>query len=387
MTDSIKNFFTEPLRKTKKPTKDERKKFRKRKVEKEEFNENNWVNSDSSISERLDNFSIVSPNINTDISDEENDITDLSDTFGIDLDLEIKKMNRGRGSIIHTRSNEVFKNEVNEHIENKIKKSNPQKGNTITPEIFYQNDPTPELICEFDKYPEIISGDLSYRSSVLANSILDIPFFRKESFILEEVGPNYIKDFLRQPRGIEFGERMCVNGKSCISCTLSSKTMIGVTKREPEFVIREFLLPSQKNLYIKTGILPSEPLMCILCNRLQTTILYEKASSNNRDDSMEKYSQQYPQTFIFKKSENHSEPPVLSIQNHYVTVCESQNVSNSDAYPIESLLSINPAIGLTMPFKRFDPSNLHITSFQVPIDEQGTICSCYGWEELDSNFQ
>lgn len=431
MTDSLKNFFSKSPRKTKKPTETEKAKLRKRKVEREQLDESTWSFSDSSITDKFGRLEVVSPNLTTrrdegtiseyiepsddEISDEENELSDLGEVFGVDLEQEIKKVNRGRESMIHSRSNDYFTNEVNMEIGNRLETAKKlislkiydvnnnnnynnsnvhtndeqhRNSNVMSVEIFYSSDPTPRLIKEFESYSEIISADLSYKASIIGSDLLGLKTRGVVSpeFVLEECGPDYVKDFLRQPRGLFNGERNCSNESSCISCTLSSKTMSGVTKRESEFMIREFLLPQQKLHWEKTGCLPPETQMCILCNRLVTTVLYIKMLTNSREKSMEKYSIQYPHTFKFTKSDNPDEPPLFTIQDHFVPVCDSKALGLTRAYPIDSVLCINPAIGLTMPFKMFNPKYLHMTTFELYTNENSTT-SCFGWEELDLNFQ
>jgi hypothetical protein len=92
----------------------------------------------------------------------------------------------------------------------------------------------------------------------------------------------YCSDFLREPKG---DERPCRRMEMCI-CVLLANTFpdsVEVVKSEEGFIAREFLLPSQQELFIKRGVnyLPEEAQLCLLCKRMWFTFLYHYYASND----------------------------------------------------------------------------------------------------------
>ena len=80
----------------------------------------------------------------------------------------------------------------------------------------------------------------------------------------------YCAKFQREPEN-NF-ERQCRNGKKCVYKILASRSPIGIGDDGPEdgFVCKEFLLPSQFEVFEKTKQLPIENRLCLGCNRFTT---------------------------------------------------------------------------------------------------------------------
>lgn len=94
---------------------------------------------------------------------------------------------------------------------------------------------------------------------------------------LEVVGKDHDDAFLR-PAKEELGERSCVNGEKCITKWMAA--MRFGQNCEQEFVMREFLLPSQARAFKETGALPPTQGKCLLCCRYFTSYVYTLARND-----------------------------------------------------------------------------------------------------------
>jgi hypothetical protein len=94
---------------------------------------------------------------------------------------------------------------------------------------------------------------------------------------LEIVGKPHDDAYLR-PAKEELGERSCVNGEKCI-CKWLAAMRFG-QHCEQEFVMREFLLPSQERAFRDSGTLPATHGKCLLCCRYFTSYVYTLARND-----------------------------------------------------------------------------------------------------------
>lgn len=82
----------------------------------------------------------------------------------------------------------------------------------------------------------------------------------------------YEEEYLREPLG---KERPCIMGDQCQGMHLPTST-------ENVFVLREFLLPTEEEEYKRTGNLPTEGRLCLMCKRSEIA----RAFINIRADGM-----------------------------------------------------------------------------------------------------
>ena len=94
---------------------------------------------------------------------------------------------------------------------------------------------------------------------------------------LELVGKSYEDQYLRAPLP---GERSCMRGSNCM-CNFIAKVRYGAAS-DLAFVGVEFLRPSDSQIWLRTGTLPSTIGRCVLCNRYLVTFLYTMARCNPR---------------------------------------------------------------------------------------------------------
>lgn len=72
----------------------------------------------------------------------------------------------------------------------------------------------------------------------------------------------YILLFLKKPRGLEYGERNCINDVNCICIN----PVIHSTFQVETLVIgKEFLLPNELIIYQRDNIFPKQPRSCLFC--------------------------------------------------------------------------------------------------------------------------
>lgn len=87
----------------------------------------------------------------------------------------------------------------------------------------------------------------------------------------------YLIGFLREPSPRNHGERSCIKGASCIGQTLKTVFLTTNAARDSEggkaggFTLREFLLQREQREYERTGKLPLEIKLCLLCERFRVT--------------------------------------------------------------------------------------------------------------------
>lgn len=96
---------------------------------------------------------------------------------------------------------------------------------------------------------------------------------------LEVVGKQYEDSYLRPP-DMAIGERPCVAGRHCICAHLGRHRFPAGDARI--FVCTEFLLPTQRDAWVKSGVLPKENGKCLLCIRWWTHYLYTMARMDRR---------------------------------------------------------------------------------------------------------
>ena len=145
----------------------------------------------------------------------------------------------------------------------------------------------------------------------------------------------YCAKFLREPEN-SF-ERPCRNEKRCIYKILASRSPVGIEDDCPEdgFVCKEFLLPSQLEIFEKTKRLPTERRLCLGCNRFSTYHWYL-------------YYQQ-------KRTQ-----PIEILQDH-------QNpIDQNEGYCSSACIYMNPDIkqftGIVRPIVKFNKNNIIFAS-------------------------
>jgi hypothetical protein len=94
---------------------------------------------------------------------------------------------------------------------------------------------------------------------------------------LEVVSKTHDDAFLRAAK-TQLGERSCVLGDKCI-CKWLAAMRFG-QDCEQEFVMREFLLPSQEKAFRNNGALPATHGKCLLCCRYFTSYIYTLARND-----------------------------------------------------------------------------------------------------------
>ena len=148
---------------------------------------------------------------------------------------------------------------------------------------------------------------------------------------LEEIGVEYVQQFLRKGIGAEFGERDCVNGEKCMCLVMATKfpDPVDLRSKSAGFIGREFLLPSELAQFHESRKLPPYRKMCLICNRYET---------NYR---------------VFQNIERGHEPE-SHVQDHMYKVdvaggyCSEQCVQ---------LISDRKMTGIIAPFLRFSTNN------------------------------
>lgn len=89
---------------------------------------------------------------------------------------------------------------------------------------------------------------------------------------IQVVNRAYEEQYLREPVG---KERCCIMGDQCQGLQLPHI-------RENAFILREFLLPTEEEEYTRTGKLPAEGRLCLMCKRSEIA----RAFINIRADGM-----------------------------------------------------------------------------------------------------
>lgn len=103
--------------------------------------------------------------------------------------------------------------------------------------------------------------------------------------IEENISASYIGSFLRQSRGIRFGERDCVNGRDCVCVSMANVFPVSELSGNANngFICMEFLFPSEKTKYNETKLLPHGIRECFLCNTLLTCCRYYNLEYKNKE--------------------------------------------------------------------------------------------------------
>ena len=158
---------------------------------------------------------------------------------------------------------------------------------------------------------------------------------------LEECDSRYCERYLRESRGLNFGERECKYGNRCIFMILSISypdQSDGLTGSRPEdsFICREFLLPSQENAYKEENVLPDVIRPCLGCNRYRTT-------------------------FWWYDHFRRGDQPRELLQDHYNTVGDNLETSDRSQYNIDSCIYPSGKedlwMGICRPIIKFSASN------------------------------
>ena len=110
--------------------------------------------------------------------------------------------------------------------------------------------------------------------SIVGSMIDDFAIPTKE---LEVVSKTHDDLFLRAPRASD-GERQCILGEKCV-CRWVAIFRHG-ENTDKAFVCREFLLPSQNEVFLKDGSLPKTQGKCLICTRYFTSYTYHLARSS-----------------------------------------------------------------------------------------------------------
>lgn len=116
--------------------------------------------------------------------------------------------------------------------------------------------------------------DLLYRNE--ARSYMGSEELALPDFTDAETDKEYNKDFLRESKGLAFGERHCRYMDKCVFNILPSvyPDHIEEHKAEDAFICREYLLPKQLTEWKKSKKLPLIPQACLGCNRVTHTYRY-----------------------------------------------------------------------------------------------------------------
>ena len=195
----------------------------------------------------------------------------------------------------------------------------------------------------------------------------------------EKVDPLYCADFLRESRP-EFGERDCRYGKRCIFMILGvlypdtigdlndsvSSSSSSSSSSSNAFIAREYLRPFELKLWKESHMLPKNVRMCLGCNRLRTT-------------------------FIFDQNEIKGIIPHTEIQDHAYQVSNHYSQSDRSTYNISNCLV--PAKegkwnGIVAPFVRFNANNYVFTRVEKPASPYTTNTREYKCVvEKNLNFQ
>lgn len=124
-------------------------------------------------------------------------------------------------------------------------------------------------------HPMINLESTSHRTlQLVANLIGESAIPTRE---LEAVPKSHDDGYLRPPN-TSIGERGCCLGERCI-CVWMAKWRFG-EDTDMAFVGTEFLLPSQKEDFLRCGKLPSPPGKCLVCSRYFHTYVYKLARTD-----------------------------------------------------------------------------------------------------------
>lgn len=180
-----------------------------------------------------------------------------------------------------------------------------------------------------------------------------------QSVQMEECSMAYCADFLREPKGAEYGERPCRRGQMCVFMLMAIRYPDSVSKVSTEegFVCREFLLPSEKKaLDDSNGVrFPTAVAgLCLGCNRFLTTYWY------------------------FSKMSAGEEPAEL-LQNH----CNP--IEREGEYAASRCLYPNPDesrwTGIARPIVRFAPNTFTYVRVNIVGERTGTAWRLKGARE------
>ncbi len=170
---------------------------------------------------------------------------------------------------VHSGTSSEFPGEVRAGIARQIARSIPEPKGAKSKEN--ENEIEPEL--DLDLIFRSLRLEQEESERVFGERATGVPSERErlvEFEDLEECGPEYCADFLREPV-TTWGERPCRRGNNCILTCMGSTFPEPALKTNEAFVCREFLLPSESKKQKNDGDLPAEPRLCLCCDRLFTT--------------------------------------------------------------------------------------------------------------------
>lgn len=149
---------------------------------------------------------------------------------------------------------------------------------------------------------------------------------------VQAVGKAYDDMFLRAANTLA-GERSCAQGANCIG-TMLARLRFGA-ETEKCVVLREYLLPDENDVFMKTGTLPVTRGKCLLCTRYYVSYMFRLLRADAAmasDVSL----------------------PIVAFENKVGVstgdeCCTHCNVigSEEDDYPVSSLLAVDPSFATT----------------------------------------
>ncbi len=336
------------------------------------------------------------------------DLFNVSRAINSPVSSYIDSSKRGKHSNIHLKSDsEIFGMLADELNRTLITESDTDTDNfnenksdyIITPSKFFSNDrdnTNESFNLEFEQYEEICSTRICEKSKILASIMINPTRFVQKSNInnnklirpsVPQLSPEYIQKYLVQPRGLLFGERACRNERRCESLIASAKNF---SNKQNEFILREFLLPHEEEAFQTRGILPTVRKLCVLCNIQETYEVYCILRENDRkiNIGVNDLMKLYPQTIKLEESQIENSPACFYIQDHSVSIANSLVSGSTKYYPSNSILDIDPHVGLVLPFRKPNFNRLHVTTIRLPVDAIGNVGSFQCYVETDvQNFQ
>lgn len=109
-------------------------------------------------------------------------------------------------------------------------------------------------------HPMLSFESMSQRALQLASNL--IPKTEIPTVDIPSVTKSYDDDFLRPPN-INMQERSCCLGDKCIGRWLAIFRY--GEENNKGFICREYLLPKQNELFLRSKVLPAQPSKCLLC--------------------------------------------------------------------------------------------------------------------------
>lgn len=170
-----------------------------------------------------------------------------------------------------------FENDDIESLQNEMKLLDFERKSSNFPllKAFFDDQMARESLYR-QKLRESIHDSVEYddNSNLISNKIRHSVYQLASNTDLETLTPEYCSNYLRGPLKTYIPwERGCKNGEKCVGHLApqippDSKKNSAVTEG---IELRELLLPSQEREARRTGNLPKERQLCLLCNRFKTT--------------------------------------------------------------------------------------------------------------------